>query len=69
MESKAKTEQPRKIMLSGRFYLVDYQRKQFRQTLDPSNYISFDSLEGRQLCSEFGVTPVLNRQSERFAEV
>ena len=58
MESKSETKKPRMIMLSGRFYIVDCQLQRFRQTLDPSDYISFDSLEGRQLCSEFGVAQV-----------
>ena len=55
MASKLETRKPHMVMSSGRVYVVDCQQKRFQQVLDPYDYISFDSPQGKELCVEFGV--------------
>ena len=64
MASKPETKKPRLIMLSGRFYTIDRQLQRFQQVLNPSDYISFDSTEGRQLCAEFDVNSACEEGKE-----
>ncbi len=66
MGSKPECKKPRMVMLSGMFYVVDFQQKRFQQVLDPYDYVSFDSLEGRQLCSKFGLTSISNAKLPSF---
>ena len=64
---KAEESQPRKIMLSNSFYIVDNQLQRFRRVLDPSEYIDFDSPEGQEVCDEFGVAR--SSREKKTAEV
>ena len=64
MVSKPEAKKPRLIMLSGRFYTIDRQLQRFQQVLNPSDYIRFDSTEGKKLCAEFGVNSTCEEGEE-----
>ena len=40
-------------------YYVDLRHRLFRDTMNPSRYIDFDSAEGRQLCRQAGVVTLV----------
>ena len=45
--------------LNGTAYFVDLRLRQFRETMNPGNYVDFDSVEGRKMCEQAGVVTCL----------
>ena len=47
------------VSLGGTAYLVDLGQRQFRETMNPSSYVDFDTVKGEQLCRQAGVVTCL----------
>jgi hypothetical protein len=47
------------VRLHGAAYFVDLEQRQFKETMNPGNYVDFDSVKGQQFCHEAGVVTCL----------
>lgn len=43
------------VPLEGKAYFIDLSGRQFRETMNPRNYVDFDSVLGERLCKLAGV--------------
>jgi len=48
------------VRLGGVAYFVDLSLRQFRETMNPRNYVDFDSVKGQELCAQVGVVTCLS---------
>jgi len=48
------------VRLGGMAYFVDLSLRQFRETMNPRNYVDFDSVKGEELCAQAGVVTCLS---------
>ena len=47
------------IVLGGKGYFIDLEKRLFRETMDPGRYVDFDSVKGKWLCEQAGVVTCL----------
>ena len=48
------------IVLGGKGYFIDLQARLFKETMNPRNYVDFDSVKGEELCAQAGVVTCLS---------
>ena len=48
------------VRLADTAYFVDLRLRQFRETMNPHNYVDFDSAKGKKMCREAGVITCLH---------
>ena len=47
------------VRLDGTAWFIDLRLRQFRETMNPHNYVDFDTVKGRQLCRQAAVVTCL----------
>ena len=47
------------VRLEGTPYFIDLAQRHFRETMNPTNYVDFDSVKGARLCRQAGVVTCL----------
>ena len=47
------------ILLGGKGYFIDLEARLFRETMDPGQYIDFDSVKGSELREQAGIVTCL----------
>ena len=48
------------ISIGGKGYFVDLEARLFRETMNPGNYVDFDSVRGKELRRQAGVVTCLS---------
>ena len=48
------------VRLADTAYFVDLRLRQFRETMNPHNYVDFDSARGKAMCRRAGVVTCLH---------
>ncbi len=43
------------VRLGGRAYIIDLRLRLFRETMEPGNYVDFDSVKGQEMVRDAGV--------------
>jgi hypothetical protein len=47
------------VRLAGNAYFVDLEYRHFKETMNPGNYVDFDSVKGQRFCQEASVITCL----------
>ncbi|MBN1346702.1 MAG: hypothetical protein JXQ73_28685 [Phycisphaerae bacterium] len=47
------------VRLDGTAWFVDLRLRQFRETMNPHNYVDFDTVKGTRFCQQAGVVTCL----------
>lgn len=47
------------VTLNGTAWFVDLRLRQFRETMNPHNYVDFDTVKGKRFCRQSGVVTCL----------